>query len=200
ALKSIAIEDTILSLGTEISALDTQRHQYASHPSTMERYQGQLQQLGQQALQQLYELDLVQEAAMAAQPHGLALEQALRASLPALPLRKHIEQLLRDQGALAQALESAKTLLGDRKADADAIQARLGAQPVPKVSLALREALERAKTLGDAESATQKAKLQVHDGQTALEQALAGLGQWAMPPEQLAGLALPTAQVLAAWL
>lgn len=200
ALAGIKVDESILALGKDITALDAQRHQYAGNPSALERYQGQLQQLGQQALRQLYEVGLAQEAQMARLPDGIALEQTLQARLPALPLRKHIEQLLRDQGTLVQALDNAHALLRERKADVDAIQARLGAQPVQQVSLALREALERAKALGDIEASEQKASLHLSNCQAALEQALAGLGQWTRPPEQLAGLALPSAQVLAAWL
>src|SRR5690606_33315330 len=65
ALAGIKVDESILALGKDITALDAQRHQYAGNPSALERYQGQLQQLGQQALRQLYEVGLAQEAQMA---------------------------------------------------------------------------------------------------------------------------------------
>lgn len=199
ALKDINIEDTVLGLGKEINALDAQRHQYGGHPSAIERHQGQLLQLGQQALQQLDELGLAGGQDSAAAQDGSSIDQRLRARLPALPVRKHAEQLLRDHGALAPALEAAQALLRERKAESDAIHARLHIQPVPEVSTELRGALEGAKALGDSVAAIQKATLSVQKNQLALEQALAGLGEWSRPAEQLTGLALPSAQLVAAW-
>ncbi len=200
AMRNIYIEDTVLGLEKDISALDVLRHQYVGHPSAMARQQGQLQQLEQQALQQLEALGLLQAGDLKALNDGYDREQALRAGLPALPLRKHMEQLLSDRASLAQALENASTVLRDRKADVDTIQARLAGQPVIQASTALREALERAKALGDTDAAIKKAIRHTRECQAALDQAMAGLGQWTRSAGELAAMVMPSPQVLAAWL
>src|SRR5690606_1076394 len=179
-------------------ALDGKRHQLANHPSAIERYHGQLLQLAQQALQQLEELGLAGEHDLAAASGDTALEQALRKRLPVLPVRKHAEQLLREHGTMTQALEAAQTLLRERQAEVDAIETRLRTQSVVEVRTALRGALERAKALGDSAAAMQKAELSVQKAQAALAQSLSGLREWARPAAQLAGVALPSAQLVSA--
>ncbi|AEC19353.1 hypothetical protein PT7_0813 [Pusillimonas sp. T7-7] len=200
AFESINIDNTLLGLRKEIDALDAQRHQVGNHPSAMERHQGQLLQLAHQAMQQLNELGLEGAQDRVAAQDGQSIEQTLRSGLPALPVRKHTERLLRDHGALSQAFEVARAAQRERKTEVDAIEARLHTQPVTEVSTELRGALERAKALGDTAAATQKAQLSVQKNQAALEQALSGLGEWSRPVEQLVGLALPSAPLVAAWL
>src|SRR5690606_19136891 len=81
-----------------------------------------------------------------------------------------------------------------------AIEAKLRAQAVPQVASDLRAALETAKGLGDPDVALQKAMALRDKAKFSLEEALAGLGTWSRPPEQLQSLDWPSTSAMASWL
>ncbi|MDS1141350.1 AAA family ATPase [Pusillimonas sp. SM2304] len=196
ALAGIAIDDTLLAMAGDIEALDALRHQYGAHESAMVRCQGQLDQLWKEALQWLDELGMAPRDVTDGRVSAAGV-LALQARLPGLPVRKHLEQLLRDQHVAGQALHAAQAAASSRRAEVAAIEAKLRAQPAPVVNAALRAALERAKTLGDPDAALQKSMALVRKAQSALDQALANLGEWSHPPGPLRTLAVPLAQVVA---
>ena len=197
ALAQICIDDTLLNLSAQIQALNIQRHQLSSYPAAIARYQGQLQQLAQQALQQFEELGVSEPLHHDASDDNHLLEQALRGKVPSLPLRKHIELLVRDYATQTQTLEVAQTALRERQAEADAVQAKLKGHPVPVVSSALREALDHVRALGDTATADHKIQQEIQQSRAALEQSQEALGSWKQLAGHLASTAWPSAQWVA---
>lgn len=198
-IQKIDIEDALLAASSQIEALEAFRHQYRTHEQAITRSQGQLDQLWKEVLQagNALRLPATEEKTFA----GTAADVlVLQTALPGLPVRKQVERLLREHGGVSQAVEAAHIALSGRQAEAEAVEAKLRAQPVPDVDVDLRAALEASKALGDSGAAMQKATRLRDEARAALEPALAGLGRWARTPEELVGQDWPSAQTVASWL
>jgi len=196
-LDGIDVDAAILGLADAIETLDGQRHQYAAHEANIERRLGQAALLWQQARAAMNELGWADEPGRAL---DAALVQSAQARLPGLPARKHVEQLLRDHGMRAQALDNARTAAASRQAEAQALAARLRAVPEPDAGPALRLALAQAQAFGDPDEAAARAAATVAQARSEQDQALAELGKWTCPPQALRATAWPQASTVSAWL
>ncbi len=207
ALAGIRIDEDALALAAEIEALEVLYHRYSTHAQSIERYQGEAASLEKDALDAALQLGWTFDGQLPPaadsgreSPDGAVAERmsALQARLPALPLRRHIEQLLRDHGGLVQALESSEKAMQGRQSEIQTLSARLAELPLADIPPALRAALERAMALGEPEAAMSKAAAAVDQAQADLDGATAGLGQWFQSVSQLQALQAPSLKSLAA--
>lgn len=195
-LSDIHIDGVLLGQADAIEALEALRHQYGAHASNIERSQGQAALLWREIQSAADELgwkmgdtrEAVDDAA-----------QALRMRLPGLPVRTQLEQLLRDHGAVVQALDAAQTAENSRQAELRALEAKLGTVSGHDVSPALRAALEAAQARGDMDAALHKAQATVDKLQADLDQGLLRLGGDASPLARLQALAFPSTGTASAW-
>ncbi|PLC53503.1 hypothetical protein CR155_11745 [Pollutimonas nitritireducens] len=188
-LRDISIDEKVLLLGADIEALDTLRHRYATHEQNIQRYEGECASLWKDAVEAALELGW--PAAESMDP------AAMHAWLPPLPVRRRIEQLLRDLGGLRQALQVANRAVQSRESEIAAWRARLNQLPVIDVPVELRAALDRATALGEPQAALDKAAVAVDRAQMDLDKALAALGTWFHDVPRLISLQLPSSQALA---
>lgn len=196
-LDGIEIDAGILALADIIEGLERQRHQCSTYEADIASRLGQAGLLWEQARMAMAELGWPVDAS---QPlDGTSIDKA-RSRLPGLPARKQLEQLLRDHGMLAQALDNALAAGTSRQAEAQALAARLRAVPERVASPALRLALTQAKASGDPDAALARASAAVAGALAEQNRALADLGAWARPPEDLRTISWPSASTVSGWL
>ncbi|MGK8206274.1 AAA family ATPase [Burkholderia cenocepacia] len=127
-------------------------------------------------------------------------ETALRAALPSALSLKTVANLLREHGALHQALAGARESLDERTREFEQAQEQLTKLATIDVPEALRAALAEAqgfRTSGPREQALER---DIVTAERALADALDALGQWRQPVEVLRALDVPSAAQLATWL
>ncbi|MGB3289877.1 MAG: AAA family ATPase, partial [Burkholderiaceae bacterium] len=201
-LAALSVDHAALAQAGAIEALEGLRHQYGSHASEIARSQGQSALLWREVLSAADELGWRTPAKGEDAADGAAMDEALQAlqeRLPGLPARTQLEQLLRDYGAVALALETARAAESSRQAEFQALEAKLGEMPDCDVSPALRAALETAQARGDLDAALRKARSAVEASQADLDRAMARLGPRAATLGRLDTVAFPSRQALAAW-
>ncbi|SHI10793.1 ATP-binding protein [Pollutimonas bauzanensis] len=205
ALAGVEIDEDVLALATEIEALEVLRHRYGAHAQNIQRYQGEAASLWQDAVDAAMQLGWppvgqspgAGGGADDAQAAAAAALAAMQARLPALPLRRHIEQLLREHGGLLQALQASERAMRGRQSEIDGLKARLAELPVIELRPGLRAALEHAASLGEPQAAMRKAIAAVEKAQSDLDSAAAGLGAWFRGVPELMALQPPSPQELA---
>lgn len=197
-LADIPIDDALLALATDIESLEALRHRYSTHTQNIERYQGEITSLWKEAAAAALQLgwSLPKQTV---EPAGLSDTNLsdLQERLPALPVLGHIKQLLGDHRALVQALQAAEKAISSRQSEVDALKGRLADLPVIHLQPALRIALEQALSLGDPQSAMDKASAAVARAQADLDHALSVLGGTVKGVPQLIILQVPSGQALA---
>jgi len=127
-------------------------------------------------------------------------EASLRAALPSALSLKTVANLLRDHGALHQALAGARESLDERTqelAQAQEQLARLSTVDVPEV---LRAALADAQGFRSSGQREQALERDIAAAERALADALDALGQWRKPVDALRVLDVPSAARLGALL
>ncbi|UQP47747.1 ATP-binding protein [Burkholderia cenocepacia] len=127
-------------------------------------------------------------------------EASLRAALPTALSLQTVANLLREHGALHQALAGARESLDERTRELAQVreqQARLSTVDVPQ---ALRAALADAQGFRNSGSREQALAHDIAAAERTLTGALDALGQWRMPVETLRALDVPSAARLGALL
>ena len=120
-------------------------------------------------------------------------EASLRASLPTALSLKTVANLLREYGALHQALAGARESLDERTRELAQVQeqqARLSTVDVPE---ALRAALADAQGFRNSGQREQALEQEIAAAERTLSGALDALGQWRMPVDTLRALDVPSA-------
>ncbi|HUG56837.1 MAG TPA: AAA family ATPase [Candidimonas sp.] len=205
-LAGIAIDDDVLALAADIEALETMRHRYGTHAQNIERYQGETASLWKDATDAAAQLGWVftgqLSLAAAEQPDLVAAFpesefSRLQTRLPALPVRRQIEQLVRDHASLAQALQSTERAMQSRRTEIDTLKVRLAELPSIAIQPALRTALDQAVSLGEPQAAIHKAVQATHKAQTEFDLAVAALPGEFKTVSQLMALQAPSPQTLA---
>lgn len=202
-LSDIRIDHAVLGQADAIEALEILRHQYGAHASNIVRSQGQAFLLWQEIASAARELGWEVEDPSEAKASSGALDEmalALRTRLPGQPACMQLEQLLRDHGAIVQALDAALAAENSRQAEFDALEAKLQAISGQEVDSELRAALEAAQARGDLDAALLKAQATAGKLQADLNRGMARLGVDALSLAQLQAVAYPSSGAASAWL
>lgn len=161
---AVSFDASVLSLGAEIEALDVMRGACANHARDLPLRQVDLDRL------------LGEARAAAAQLGWPADESRIRAGLPSTLALKVVGNLLRDRGALRQAVRSAEDAQRQKGLDIQGHRADLDGIAAAEVPPALREALAEALTFKNSGTRQRGLKSAVKQAGEKLGHALAALG------------------------
>ncbi|HEF4777499.1 TPA: AAA family ATPase [Burkholderia multivorans] len=120
-------------------------------------------------------------------------ESALRAALPSALALKTVESLLREHGALHQALVGARDSLDERMREADQVREQLASVSTVDVPEPLRAALVDARGLRNIGQREHALEAEIASAQRVLAGALDALGPWRRPVDALHALDVPSA-------
>ncbi|MCS6468230.1 chromosome segregation protein SMC, partial [Burkholderia thailandensis] len=187
ARDAIDADGGALALAGDIEALDRLRSACANHPQDLLLREAEL------------ERHLSAAFGAAAQLGWPADEAALRAALPKALSLKTVTNLLREHGALQQALLGAREALDERARELAQLRDQLAGLATVEVPDALRTALADAQGFRSSAPREQALEREVAASERALRDALDGLGQWRRPAAALRALDLPSTARLAAW-
>jgi hypothetical protein len=186
ARDAIQADRAALALAGDIEALDKLRGACVNHP--------------QDLLLQESEVERHLSAAFgaAAQLGWPTDEQGLGAALPTALALKTVTNLLREHGALRQALAGAREALEEKERELAQLKDQLDRLPTVDVPEALRIALADAQGFRNSGSRELLLERAVDAASRALDDALDRLGPWRKPVKALRALDLPSAARLAA--
>ncbi|KVO19539.1 chromosome segregation protein SMC [Burkholderia ubonensis] len=187
ARDAIVADGDALALSADIDALDRLRSACANHPQDLLLRDAEV------------ERHLLAAFGAAAQLGWPADEAALRAALPKALSLKTVTNLLREHGALQQALIGARESLDEKVRELAQLKDQLDRLPMVEAPEALRIALADAQGFRNSASREQALEREVALAERALTDALDGLGQWRKPVAALRTLDLPSTARLVAW-
>ncbi|KVN88815.1 chromosome segregation protein SMC [Burkholderia ubonensis] len=187
ARDAIVADGDALALSADIDALDRLRSACANHPQDLLLRDAEV------------ERHLLAAFGAAAQLGWPADEAALRAALPKALSLKTVTNLLREHGALHQALIGARESLDEKVRELAQLQDQLDRLSTVEAPEALRIALADAQGFRNSASREQALEREVALAERALTDALDGLGQWRKPVAALRTLDLPSTARLVAW-
>ncbi|KVU33616.1 chromosome segregation protein SMC [Burkholderia ubonensis] len=187
ARDAIVADGDALALSADIEALDRLRSACANHPQDLLLRDAEV------------ERHLLAAFGAAAQLGWPADEAALRAALPKALSLKTVTNLLREHGALHQALIGARESLDEKVRELAQLKDQLDRLPMVEAPEALRIALADAQGFRNSASREQALEREVALAERALTDALDGLGQWRKPVAALRTLDLPSTARLVAW-
>ncbi|KWE87026.1 chromosome segregation protein SMC [Burkholderia ubonensis] len=187
ARDAIVADGDALALSADIDALDRLRSACANHPQDLLLRDAEV------------ERHLLAAYGAAAQLGWPADEAALRAALPKALSLKTVTNLLREHGALQQALIGARESLDEKVRELAQLKDQLDRLSTVEAPEALRIALADAQGFRNSASREQALEREVVLAERALMDALDGLGQWRKPVAALRTLDLPSTARLVAW-
>ncbi|KVM84582.1 chromosome segregation protein SMC [Burkholderia ubonensis] len=187
ARDAIVADGDALALSADIDALDRLRSACANHPQDLLLRDAEV------------ERHLLAAYGAAAQLGWPADEAALRAALPKALSLKTVTNLLREHGALQQALIGARESLDEKVRELAQLKDQLDRLSTVEAPEALRIALADAQGFRNSASREQALEREVVLAERALTDALDGLGQWRKPVAALRTLDLPSTARLVAW-
>ncbi|KVG69344.1 ATP-binding protein [Burkholderia ubonensis] len=187
ARDAIVADGDALALSADIDALDRLRSACANHPQDLLLRDAEV------------ERHLLAAFGAAAQLGWPADEAALRAALPKALSLKTVTNLLREHGALHQALIGARESLDEKVRELAQLKDQLDRLSTVEAPEALRIALADAQGFRNSASREQVLEREVALAERALTDALDGLGQWRKPVAALRTLDLPSTARLVAW-
>lgn len=185
ALAAINVDHAVLAASGDIEALETLRHRYGSHPQRIERQLGEVEALWK---------DACNAAAQLGWDFGDS--DALQARLPGLPLRRRIEELLRNHDGLERSAQAASKAVRERQTEMDTLAARLKVLDVVDVAPGLHAAVSRASALGEPYAAARKVNQAVDAARSDLTRAMERLVGWSGDVTALRMLAVPSRQAV----
>lgn len=173
-------DGAVLALTPDIEALDQLRGACVNHPRDLPLRQADV------------ERHLSNAFNAAAQLGWPVVEESLRAALPKALTLKTVTNLLREHGALHQALLSATEVVGESRRNLTELQARLSQLATTEVPEALRVALSAAQGFKNYGTKERDLECAVAGAEHRLTQALGALGKWRMAVHELRALDLPS--------
>lgn len=184
-LAGVQVDATILGLAADITALEECRLRYGAHERDIGRREEEISALLADMRKASAQLGWECES-----------EDALEARLPSLLVRRELSRLSRAQSGLAQALRAAQQAEQSRQAEIRQLSQELAEMDQGDVRPALRAALDRARTIGDPESALLNQQGLLSKAKAVLDNATLSLGKWNKPIAELAAMQLPGQEAL----
>ncbi|MBU6271311.1 MAG: AAA family ATPase [Betaproteobacteria bacterium] len=174
------VDHTVLSLAPDIIELNERRLQFRAHRTDILKREEEIRLLWVGVQDQVRGLGWPADT-----------EEAVRQRLPAAPARSRLGVLIRERGALAQALAAGRADLAERERQQQAAEEALSRLSAEAVDPALREALERGLRLGDHEATLAEHQRSLDELGMKIDRALGGLGDWRRPVSSLQAMVLP---------
>ncbi|RQO58174.1 chromosome segregation protein SMC [Variovorax sp. KBW07] len=184
--EAVSFDGAMLAFRQDIEALDALRSLCANHPRDLPLRQAEVDRL-------------LEEARAAAVQLGWPADEAgIRASLPTTLALKAVSNLLRDRGAIHQAMRSAEETVQQKTADLLGHEAELQGLQSSEVPLKLRQALDEALPLKNSGARQRTLGAAVDQASARLTHALTALGRWRAPVDALRGMQGPSTTRIAA--
>jgi uncharacterized protein YhaN len=184
-LQATPVDRNLLSLAGDITELNERRLQFRAHRTDMVKRAEDIRRAW----------TAVQECA-ASLGWAAETEDAVRQRLPPAPVRSRLVRLLKDRGALDQALRTAQATLAERQQQV--LQAGQALQELAAVAVhpGLVATVESALKLGDPAAATDALQQQLEVLRLRIESGLAALGAWRCEPAALKAMLAPELPLL----
>ena len=179
-LGRIPVDLPVLSAAADIDELNAQRLQFRQHRDDIAKRTEEIRLEWQHARELAAGLGW-----------SVADEAALRRRLPTLGVRTRLARLIKERGALADRMESARRSLGTQHRDLETTRASLEALPPDTVSAALAVAVEQAQMLGDPAGALAALDARIAQADADLDSASQALGAWRADPASLRAMVAP---------
>lgn len=180
ALARTTVDHTILSFASDITDVNERRLQFRAHRTDMLKRGEEIR------LHWVGVEDRIRGLGWSADG-----EEAVRQRLPAAPARARLALLIRERGALAQALAGGRADLEDRVRQQQAAEEAVSRLSVAAVDPALRDALEQALRLGEHETTLAELQRSLDELAIRIDTGLAALGDWRMPVSSLQAMVPP---------
>ncbi len=181
----IQIDEVIREFSAEVTELNERRLQYRSHGSDIGKRQAEVD------AQWAIVIKLTEQLEWDA-----SSEESVRSRMPILPVRAPLERLLREHGALQQALLSAEENEKSKVAEIARANTALAVLPIAETPTGLQAALTQAQKLGDFVAMTRQRLEAVKQSEAGADKALAGLGNWKCDVVTLQAMTAPTVDVI----
>lgn len=185
ALVEVQVDEAVLGIAADVTALDELRLQFSAYDRDIERREKEVAALWREVCDACVQLAWKSES-----------EQSLARCLPTLLVRRGLGQLARDRSGLTQALRAAEQAGRTKLSEIESLSKQLAELQSGEVKPALRAALASARSLGDPETAIQKQQSALTKAKTALEGLLQALGQWGMTVPDLTAMQPPGQQTI----
>jgi uncharacterized protein YhaN len=200
SLRALPIDDALLLASADIESLEAMRHRCAQQQASLARYQTQAALAWQEIKEIVQALPWADEVsdlfdASAAGQSSMPI-QALRRRLPTLPVRKQLEQLMRQRVDLDSALNLAKRSLQTRESEVDSLQVALSGLKAVDVTPSLRDAVRAISKWDDPDMALRKAQDLCVNLQEQLERAIAALAEPGLQVQTLATTVWPSSATI----
>jgi uncharacterized protein YhaN len=184
ARAALTTDDKVLRFASDIEELDRMRGAYVNHPRDL-------------PLRKADRNRLLMAASDAASQLGWPTDQeGLQAALPKSLALKTVTNLLRSHGALEQAVVGATEALDEKKRDLERLTTQLTELTQTDVPAGLRQSLSEAQGLKDSRMKESSLSRSVAAAERHLDEALASLGLWKKPIDELRTLTMPSASRL----
>ncbi|NOU14905.1 MAG: AAA family ATPase [Methylococcaceae bacterium] len=185
ALDAIVVDEPVLEIAAEITALDNLRLQYRAYTHDIGNRKSEIATLWQDVCHACRQLNWPADA-----------QEAVARRLPTLLVRRELSRLLRERGGIVETLRAAERAEKSKRSEIDALTNQLKALQTVDVKPALRAALLSAKALGDTENTQKMLLTRLNKANLALESSLVELGPWRQPLPVLMALQLPSQEML----
>ena len=191
-IAALAIPEAVLTHGESIDALFQRLERVRAAADERHAHEGRGQQLAADARALLAEL----HPGMALEDEGGAPRAEVLALRPGAAFKARLEELTREEQAIAVDEHKARAGVDDLEAGVAAIRAELEALPPPRDAGGLRRAVEQARGEGDVEGRLGKARAELDAAGRQAEAELARLGLWQGTLEALEALPVPAEETV----
>jgi uncharacterized protein YhaN len=186
SLAGIAVDEAILSAGTDIVDLDKRRIQYSAYDRDIEKRKSEVEALFREVCDACIQLNW-----------HVASEDAIAGKLPSLLARRKLGQLAREASGLTQTLKAAKQAERSKVSDIDSLTEQRNEVQITEVKPVLRAALSRARLLGDTDAAIARQRSLLSKAESTLERHSQSLGAWHRDASELSRMQLPVPEFTA---
>lgn len=186
ALDKIHVDEALLGMAEDISALDNLRLQYSAYPRDIERRKNEIAALWQDVCDLSAQLGWIAESA-----------SAVAQRLPKLLVQRELRQLVRDHGAVIQGLRSAEKAESNKLSEVASLSKQLASIESCEIKPALRAALAEAKSFGDSETTRQKQLSALTKAKSTVDGLLQKLQPWQKPLSELSAMQPPEPEKIA---
>ncbi|MGA3845343.1 AAA family ATPase [Ralstonia nicotianae] len=183
---ALEADSDAIALSGEIEALEKLRNACLTHQRDLPLRQAEVGR------------HLTAAASAAAQLNWPTNEVSLRAALPTALALRTVTSLLREHGALYQALISAEEALDEKERDLAELQDQVGLLTIIAIPETLRAVLSTAQGFKGSDVKELSLERSVAAAERALNEALAKLGRWCKSVQELRALDLPSLARLSA--
>lgn len=180
ALAALVLDEPVLAVQADITALNEARLQYRAHRGDIAQRQAEVDALWSTVPRLADQLGWV-----------VADEAQVQALLPPLALRATLERLSRDHAASQQALHHAQQQVQTRQTELAQCQAALAGLPAQELPPELAAAVAQAHALGDFDRQRHSLHLRHQQAQARVHTTLAALHPWPLPLPALRAMTVP---------